>query len=103
MTQSTTAVYRDGQLVLETPVDWPDGQKVFVTAVSSPETNLYDVRPEEAGWSDDPGEIQARIERLRSIEPWEMTPEEEKGWLEFREQVKQYTLDAIRKEMGLQR
>ncbi len=98
MTQYITATYRHGQLHLDSPIDLPEGQKVHLAMVPDPQTlQPLDLRPEEAGW-DDPAAIQARIERLNSIEPWEMTPEEEQDWLGFREQIKQYTLNAMHKQ-----
>jgi hypothetical protein len=99
MTQYSTATYRDGQLILDNPVDFVDGQKVYVAiAPDAVEVQAAELRPEEAGW-DDPVQVQARIERLRAIEPWQMTAEEEREWMGFREQVKQYTIDAMQKQV----
>jgi hypothetical protein len=39
---SVTAVFRNGQIELVGPVDWPDGTRVEVTPVQSP--------PSRSGW-----------------------------------------------------
>jgi predicted DNA-binding antitoxin AbrB/MazE fold protein len=102
MTLYVTATYRDGQLVPDEPIHLPEGQKVFLAvAADAQSVHSLDCRPEEAHWIDDPVLNKQRAEAINALEPLEVTPEEEAEFEAFRQQVKKYTLDAMRQEKGL--
>ena len=99
MTQILAAVYRDGHLVLETPVDWPEGQKVYLTATVDPATLVAPGNSDEE--RDDPEAIQARLRAFDEIEPLQMTEAEFAEWETAREEFRRVSREAVRKEMGL--
>ena len=91
--------YRQGHIVLDQRVDWAEGTRVIVERRS--EHGLL-----EGVWPDDgspegQAEILRRMEALATAEPLELTPEEETEIVSAREVVRQATLEAVRKEMGL--
>ena len=81
--------YHDGKVILDTPVDWADGIPVRV----SPRAEKVGMSEDE--WPTTPEGIQQLVQRIRSFEPVELTPEEEAEWLAAREAVKQYTLKKM--------
>jgi hypothetical protein len=89
------ATYKQGQIVPDEPVDWPEGHRLLVQEDPFPEIEFMN----ENEQSDDPAEIQKWIEDLRSIPPLPMTPDEEAKLLAWREQVKKFNLEAVRKQM----
>jgi hypothetical protein len=48
---------------------------------------------------DDPEAVQSWIEELRAIPPLPMTPEQEEELLAWRQKVKDFNLDAVRRQM----
>ena len=80
--------WKDGQIILDEAVDWPDGARVVVVSLPVEET----VGIREDDW---PETAEARAEWLRwyeSLEPLEITHEEEADLAAWRERVKDYTL-----------
>jgi hypothetical protein len=106
-------IYRDGHVELESIVDWPNGLSVAIVpqlaAPSSsgpnpPGTRLPLVeRPDGTlmPWSDTPEFRAALLAQMDAREPLELTPEEEARWQADRQSTKEYTLAAVRREMGL--
>jgi len=90
-----SGTYLDGRVVLDSQVNWPDGARVAVV----PQSETIGMREED--WPTDAAGIQRLVEEIGAFEPLEMTPEEEREWMEAREAVKQVTLEAVRKQMGL--
>ncbi len=89
---------RDGKIVLDRPVEWAEGTRVYVQLL--PEYGII-----EGVWPGDgspSGEAEI-LKRMEEIEPLEFTPEEEAEFHATRETVKQVTLKAVAKEMGLDR
>ena len=85
-----TGTYRKGKVVLDSPVDWPEGTRV---EVSSPGVKIGLT---EAEWPTTPEGIAELQQRMAALEPLEITPEEEADWLEWRAKTKQYTIERIR-------
>lgn len=73
------ATVRGGRLVIDAPVDLPDGTTVEVRVID-------DDRPLP------PEEIARRLAIMATFEPLEFTPEEQADLAAWREQIKQYTL-----------
>jgi hypothetical protein len=65
------AIWNDGQVVLETPADWPAGRRLIV---------VEDPAPDDDNQADDPESIARWIAELDAIPPLEMTAEEEAEW-----------------------
>ena len=86
---------REGRVVLETPVDWPEGMKVQVTPVESGER----IGLTEEEWSHSPEAIEDWLRWYRPLEPLKITPEEEAEFWRFQEEIGRYTKEAVRRQM----
>jgi hypothetical protein len=82
------ATYRNGQIVLDEPVDWPEGKRLRVEPVTEEET----VGIREEDWPTDPEGIARHLALMDRIEPLEMTPEEEAEWQAARKAQKEYEI-----------
>lgn len=92
------ARYQNGQVVLESPVNWDDGTKLRVEPVIEPvDVEFVGMSEEEQG--DDPESIARWIEAVEAIPSLEMSEEEERGLKAWREQMKAYNVEAVRKQM----
>ncbi len=81
--------YRDGRIVLDSTVDWPDGARVAIVAPAEPE---------------EPDSPEARAEwlaRVDAVQPLELSPEDEAEIAAARAAVRQASLEAVRRQMGL--
>jgi hypothetical protein len=87
-TSTLTGVWKNGQVVLDGPADWPEGCRVVVIPQSPPEV-LGTTGDEQA---DDPESIARWIAAFDAIPPVEMTPEEEAEWRAAREAQKAYEI-----------
>jgi hypothetical protein len=89
------ATYRDGTVILDSPVDWPDGTRIEVAQVAARDGNgsptaapavrqeLLDALsdPERIGldeslWPRTPQEIELLVEHMDRAEPLQWSPEE---------------------------
>lgn len=92
------ATYRDGRIVLDSPVDWGEGTRLVVELL--PEDCLI-----EGVWPDD-GSPEGQAEILRRIseaesEPVEFPTEDEAEIRAARAESKRVTLEAMREKLGL--
>ena len=85
--------YHAGRVDLDKQVDWPDGCRVRVALE-------YGMREED--WPDTPEELEALLKRMDSFEPVEFTAEDEAEIEAARAAVREVTLAAVRKQMGLE-
>jgi hypothetical protein len=93
---STTVIkgtYHAGRVDLDKQVDWPDGCRVRVALE-------YGMREED--WPDTPENRAEILRRMEAVEPLEFTPEEETEIEAARAAVREVTLAAVRKQMGLE-
>ena len=84
-----TATWRNGQVILDGPTDWPEGSKLRVAAITLP-AELIGIEDDQ--WPRDPQGIAELLERMDQIEPLVRTPEEEADWLAWRQKIKEYDL-----------
>ena len=103
-----SGTYRDGHVELAAAVDWANGTPVTVQPQADDDdpagTRLPSVRLPDGRtlpWSDTPEFRRALLEQMDRREPVELTAEEEAQWHAAREWIKDYTLAAVRREMGL--
>jgi hypothetical protein len=91
-----SATWKNGQVILDGPADWPEGCKLQVAAISRSEeqTGIPDDQ-----WPRDPQGIAELLERMNQIEPFEMTPEEEADWQAWRGKIKDYELANFEKRI----
>ena len=95
-----TGTVQDGVIVPDGPLGLPDGSKVRITA---PETSAVGpirmMREEE--WPTTPEGIEEHVRRMQSFEPCVLTPEEEAALAAWRAVMKRFNVEAMRKQMGL--
>ncbi len=89
-----TGTYRGGLVVLDEPPNWPEGARVVV---GSPDES----RPIEEEWSTRSEGVADLIARWDAMEALELTPEDEAEIAAARDAVRQKTLEAVRRKMGL--
>lgn len=70
------ATWINGQIILDEPVDWPDGCRLTVDPKPGPV--FVGMTEEEQG--DDTESITRWISEFDAIPPLEMTPDEEAAW-----------------------
>lgn len=80
--------WKNGQIVLDEKADWPEGSRVLVEPAMQEET--LGIREED--WPTTPEGIAEWLKWWESIEPIEMSPEEEAEWQAARQAVKEYTI-----------
>ena len=90
------AVWKDGKIVPDGPVDWPEGCKVLVEPVSNA---LGMVGIEEAEWRDDPDSIADWESWIATVQPLEYSPDEESAIARFNEKMRCYNIEAVRRQM----
>ncbi len=72
---TTTGTWRDGRVVLDRPVDWPEGCRVLLEAVPDETFGIA-----ESEWSDTPEGIADWLAWYDRLEPLEMTAAELAAW-----------------------
>lgn len=77
---------RNGQIVADQPVEWPEGSRVVIEPAADEET--LGIREED--WPTDPEGIARHLALMDQIEPLEMTPEEEAAWQAARKAQKEW-------------
>lgn len=80
-------VIKNGQVIVERPIDLPDGTEVAV-ALSQPEDCDRPMTPEE---------IAAVLAAMDKIEPFDMMPEEEAAAIAWEKKVNEYTIAKMNK------
>jgi hypothetical protein len=89
------ATWKNGQIVPDGPVNWREGSRLIIH-VESPADIVF-MTEEEQG--DDPEAIQRWIDEVRALPPLPMTPEQEADLLAWRQRVKEFNLEAVRRRM----
>ena len=89
------AIWTKGRILPSEPVDWPDGSELLVEPVSTKARIGLD----ESEWTDDAAALADWEAWIHTIEPLELTEEEERDMERYREQVRQFNLEAVRRQM----
>jgi predicted DNA-binding antitoxin AbrB/MazE fold protein len=76
------AIWQNGQIIPTQPVDWPEGTELAVEAIEEP----LETDSSEGLLGDDPESIARWLAWLDSLEPLELTPEEEAALQAARQQ-----------------
>jgi hypothetical protein len=90
------AIVKDGRLELPAQLDWPDGTEVLIEPAEIPAEKIG---LDESQWRDDPASLADWEAWIQTIEPLEFTPEEAARIAEFNERMRQYNVDAVRRQM----
>ena len=86
--KTLTGTWKNGQVLLDEPADWPEGCRVVVT----PEKSREVLGMTEEEQSDDPEAIARWLAAFDAIPPWQMSAEEEAEWQAARQAVKDDTI-----------
>ncbi|HKI31247.1 MAG TPA: hypothetical protein VKA46_05230 [Gemmataceae bacterium] len=89
------ATWKNGQIVFDGPVNWREGSRLVVRE-EAPAAMEF-MTEEEQG--DDPESIQRWIEELRAIPALPITPEQEAALFAWRQKVKEFNVEAVRRQM----
>jgi hypothetical protein len=89
------ATWKNGQIVFDDPVNWREGSRLVVREEAPAEMEF--MTEEEQG--DDPESVQRWIDELRAIPALPMTPEEEAELVAWRQKVKEFNVEAVRRQM----
>ncbi len=89
------ATWKNGQVVFDGPVNWRDGSRLVVREEAPADIDFMT----EEQQADDPESIRRWIDELRAIPAVPMTPEQEADWLAWRQRVKEFNVEAVRRQM----
>jgi hypothetical protein len=85
----------NGQVVLDEAAKWPEGCQLIVEPLDVPE--LTGMTEQEQG--DDSESIARWLAAFDAIPPLVMTAEEEAALLDWRRKVKEFNVEAVRRQM----
>lgn len=91
------AIWTNGEIKPLEPVNWPDGKRLLVEPDVS---DIDELVPGDNVWGDDPESFPQWAEAVDKIEPMIWAPGEREDFEAFREKVRQYTIEAVRKQMA---
>jgi hypothetical protein len=94
--QAITGTIQGGHIVPDGPLDWPEGTRVEIIPQSGPGDKIG---LEEAEWRDDAEALADWEVWIKTIEPLELTPEERAEREHFREAMRRFNVEAVRRQM----
>jgi hypothetical protein len=96
--------YREGRIDLDSSVSWPEGTRVEVAPLAvrpaAPDATSVEWGVSD-DWADTPENRAEILRRMDAAEPLEMSPEEEAEWQAALDWIGEYTLQAVKRDMGL--
>jgi hypothetical protein len=90
------ATWINGSIVPAEPVDWPEGSELIVAPVATPGKIGLD----ESEWRDDAEALAAWDAWLPTVEPLVLIDEERAAFASYREELRKYNLEAVRRQMA---
>jgi hypothetical protein len=105
-------IVQGGQIIVAEPINLPDGSEVTITSqaygnfVNDEDKSVREVTMQlgdiefmtEEEQSDDPEAVQQWIDDLRAIPPVPVDPEREAEWRAWSEKMRQFNVEAMRKQ-----
>jgi hypothetical protein len=88
---------KNGKIVLDAPPDWTEGCPVIVEPVSAPGEKIG---LDEFEWRDDPAALADWEAWIKTIEPIELSPDEQAANARFEEEFRRFNIEAVRKQMA---
>ena len=89
------ATWTNGQIVPAEPVDWPEGISLWVEPALAAEK----IGMDESEWCDDPESIAEWIAAVDKLEPMIWAEGEREEYERYRQEMKQFNIEAVRKQM----
>jgi hypothetical protein len=90
------SMVKGGRVELLAPPNWPEGTEVLIEP-TVPVTERIGI--DESQWRDDTAALADWAAWIRTVEPLEYTPEEAASMAEFDERMRQYNIEAVRRQM----
>ena len=90
------ATVMQGRLELKVPPDWPGRTEVLIEPTIAPHAKIG---IDESEWRDDSESLADWDAWIKTIEPFEITPDEAIRNADFAEQMRQYNIEAVRRQM----
>ena len=87
---------RNRRIELTAPEELPDGTEVLVEVIPVAREKIG---IDESEWRDDPDALADWDAWLGTIEPIELTPEEQAAHDRFEEEFRRFNVEAVRKQM----
>jgi hypothetical protein len=87
---------RNRRIEVPAPDTWPDGTEVLLEMIPMPAEKIG---MEESEWRDDPAALADWEAWIQTIEPLELTPEEEAAFARFGTEMKRFNIEAVRQQM----
>lgn len=91
------ATWTNGHIVLDEPVDWPEGSQLLVAPVPAADKIGLD----ESEWRDDPQSIAEWIAWVDTIQPLTLTDAERAEMDRYRAEQRRFNIEAVRRQMEL--
>ena len=92
--KALSAVWHEGQVVLDGRADWPEGCRLVVRERPAHEFEFMS----EEEQSDDPRAIQQWIDELRATPVIAEDPSDESARLRWEEQMRRFNIEAVGKQ-----
>jgi hypothetical protein len=92
--EALKTVVKNGRIDLAAPADWPEGCEVVIEPLP---TAAEKIGLDESEWRDDPAALANWEAWIKTIEPLEVTPEEEAAIGRFNEEMRRYNVEAVRR------
>lgn len=89
------ATWKNGRIVPDEPVNWQEGSRLIIREELPAEVHFMT----EEEQADDAEAIQRWIAELQAIPPLPMTAEQEAEMLAWRQNAKEFNLEAVRRQM----
>lgn len=89
------ATWTNGQIVPAEPVDWPEGMQLLVEPVPA----IEKIGLTEEEWRDDPAAIADWEAWIDTIEPMIWAEGEREEYEQYREEMRRFNIEAVRKQM----
>jgi hypothetical protein len=96
LVESIKAVVKNGRIDQAAPPDWPEGCEVIIEPL--PDT-IEKVGRDESEWRDDPAALADWDAWLKTIEPFDVAPEDEAALGRFDDEMRRFNLEAVRRQM----
>ena len=87
---------KNGRISLDAPPEWPEGCAILVEPIPTP---IEKIGIDESEWRDDLASLSDWEAWIKTIEPLEFTPEEQAAFARFDEAIRQYNVEAVRRQM----
>ena len=89
------ATFVDGKIVPDVPPDWPNGMRLVVEATPLPPVRMMT----EAEQGDDPESIARWLAAVEAIPIAKASPLDDPAVVAWRERMRQFNVEAVRKQM----